>query len=91
MYGLALCLPSVGQPQGLPVPHKILKTRNLLYTDRRNTDGFGFYPCSSYPCLPLFSKRTLRKNVDVNERDSQSPQRDKFWANLGLYGQDNTL
>ncbi len=27
MYGLALCLPRVGQPQGLPVPHEILKTR----------------------------------------------------------------
>jgi hypothetical protein len=27
MYGLALCLPSVGQPQGLPVPHEIPKTR----------------------------------------------------------------
>jgi hypothetical protein len=26
MYGLALCLPSVGQPQGLPVPHEIPKT-----------------------------------------------------------------
>ena len=26
MYGLALCLPCVGQPQGLPVPHEILKT-----------------------------------------------------------------
>jgi hypothetical protein len=25
MYGLALCLPSVGQPQGLPVPHEIPK------------------------------------------------------------------
>jgi hypothetical protein len=30
MYGLALCLPSVGQPQGLPVPHKIPKTRKNL-------------------------------------------------------------
>ena len=27
MYGLALCLPSVGQPQGLPVPHEIPKTQ----------------------------------------------------------------
>jgi hypothetical protein len=26
MYGLALCLPSVGQPQELPVPHEIPKT-----------------------------------------------------------------
>ncbi|MEI2609753.1 MAG: hypothetical protein V9G20_14090 [Candidatus Promineifilaceae bacterium] len=26
MYGLALCLPRVGQPQGLPVPHEIPKT-----------------------------------------------------------------
>ncbi len=26
MYGLALCLPRVGQPQRLPVPHKIPKT-----------------------------------------------------------------
>ena len=25
MYRLALCLPRVGQPQGLPVPHKIPK------------------------------------------------------------------
>jgi hypothetical protein len=30
MYGLALCLPSVGQPQGLPVPHEIPKTQLLL-------------------------------------------------------------
>ncbi|MEI2607735.1 MAG: hypothetical protein V9G20_03780 [Candidatus Promineifilaceae bacterium] len=30
MYGLALCLPSVGQPQGLPVPHEIPKTRRLF-------------------------------------------------------------
>ncbi len=28
MCGLALCLPSVGQPQGLSVPHEIPKTRN---------------------------------------------------------------
>ena len=28
MYGLALCLPSMGQPQGLPVPHEISKTLN---------------------------------------------------------------
>jgi hypothetical protein len=27
MYGLALCLPNVGQPQGLPVPYAIPKTR----------------------------------------------------------------
>ncbi len=26
MYGLALCLPGVGQPRGLPVLHEILKT-----------------------------------------------------------------
>ncbi len=30
MYGLALCLPSVGQPQGLPVPHEIPKTQYLI-------------------------------------------------------------
>jgi hypothetical protein len=30
MYGLALCLPSVGQPQGLPVPHEIPKTHFYL-------------------------------------------------------------
>jgi hypothetical protein len=30
MYGLALCLPSVGQPQGLPIPHEILKTQVFL-------------------------------------------------------------
>jgi hypothetical protein len=30
MYGLALCLPSVGQPQGLPVPHEIPKTRKSV-------------------------------------------------------------
>jgi hypothetical protein len=29
MYGLALCLPNVGQPQGLPVPHKIRKTLKI--------------------------------------------------------------
>ncbi len=28
MYGLALGLPSVGQQQGLPVPHVIPKTQN---------------------------------------------------------------
>ncbi len=31
MYGLALCLPSVGQPQGLPVPHEIPKTPNFYF------------------------------------------------------------
>ena len=30
MYGLALCLPCVGQPQGLPVPHKIPKAQFLI-------------------------------------------------------------
>ena len=30
MYGLALCLPRVGQLQGLPVPHEILKTHLSL-------------------------------------------------------------
>ena len=34
MYGLALCLPSVGQPQGLPVPHEIPKTYFYLVTLR---------------------------------------------------------
>ncbi len=29
MYGLALCLPRVGQPQGLPVPHETPK--NLVF------------------------------------------------------------
>lgn len=32
MYGLALCLPSVGQPQGLPVPREILKNHDILLT-----------------------------------------------------------
>ncbi len=27
MYGLVLCLPRVGQPQGLPVPHETPKNR----------------------------------------------------------------
>jgi hypothetical protein len=31
MYELALCLPSVGQPQGLPVPHEIPKTRSYIF------------------------------------------------------------
>ncbi len=30
MYGLALCLPRVGQPQGLPVPREIPKNRTFL-------------------------------------------------------------
>ncbi len=30
MYGLALCLSRVGQPQGLPVPHEIPKTHLFL-------------------------------------------------------------
>ncbi len=30
MYGLALCLPSVRQPQGLPVPHETPKTLILF-------------------------------------------------------------
>jgi hypothetical protein len=29
MVGLALCLPSVGQPQGLPVPREIPKTHKI--------------------------------------------------------------
>ncbi len=32
MDGLALCLPRVGQPQGLPVPHEILKTPEIIDT-----------------------------------------------------------
>jgi hypothetical protein len=35
MYGLALCLPRVGQPQGLPVPHEISKTQNILLDGTR--------------------------------------------------------
>jgi hypothetical protein len=31
MYGLALCLPRVGQPQGLPVPHETPKTQDKLF------------------------------------------------------------
>ncbi len=34
MYGLALCLPSVGQPQGLPVPHEIPKALTGLFRIR---------------------------------------------------------
>lgn len=30
MVGLALCLPRVGQPQGLPVPQEILKTPHFI-------------------------------------------------------------
>ncbi len=30
MYGLALCLPRVGQPQGLSVPHETPKTHFLF-------------------------------------------------------------
>jgi hypothetical protein len=30
MYGPVLCLPSVGQSQGLPIPHKTPKTHNTL-------------------------------------------------------------
>jgi hypothetical protein len=36
MYGLAWCLPSVGQPQGLPVPHEIPKTQKYLTKDEAN-------------------------------------------------------
>ncbi|MBP8000555.1 MAG: hypothetical protein KA314_12320 [Chloroflexi bacterium] len=41
MYGLALCLPRVGQPQGLPVPREIPKNlcgndRNKSYLDWHN-------------------------------------------------------
>ncbi len=32
--GLALCLPSVGQPQGLPVPREIPKTQIALHFRR---------------------------------------------------------
>jgi hypothetical protein len=41
MYGLDLCLPRVGQPQGLPVPHEIPKTRIDLsyYTNEDYPDG----------------------------------------------------
>jgi hypothetical protein len=38
MYGLALCLPSVGQPQGLSVPREIPKTLNY-YTRLKHTPG----------------------------------------------------
>ncbi len=33
MYGLALCLPSMGQPQGLPVPRVIPKNPNIFRPD----------------------------------------------------------
>ncbi len=38
MYGLALCLPGVGQPQGLPVPRETLK--NPLSYNRRGREQF---------------------------------------------------
>ena len=47
MYGLALCLPSVGQPQGLPVPHEIPKTLvqvrvlvKFIFTSRLSENSF---------------------------------------------------
>jgi hypothetical protein len=40
MYGLALCLPSVGQPQGLPVSHEIPKTQEGK-TRMVGSDGRG--------------------------------------------------
>ncbi len=30
MYGLALCLPRVGQPRGLPIPYEIPKTHKIV-------------------------------------------------------------
>ncbi len=45
MYGLALCLPSVGQPQGLPVPHEIPKTPKL--------DAGNFLLCLVFPPFSL--------------------------------------
>ena len=48
MYGLALCLPSVGQPQGLPVPHEILKTPDIFSPCRR----LPLSSCWVYPRPP---------------------------------------
>ncbi|MEI2610434.1 MAG: hypothetical protein V9G20_17545 [Candidatus Promineifilaceae bacterium] len=41
MYGLALCLPRVGQPQGLPVPHEILKTQEVQSKSLRPLRLYG--------------------------------------------------
>ncbi len=32
MYGLALCLPRMGPPQGLPAPREIPKTQSFFLT-----------------------------------------------------------
>ena len=40
-----------------------VKNGKRVNMDRRNTDGFGFYPWSSSPCLHFFSKRSLGKDV----------------------------
>jgi hypothetical protein len=44
MVGLALCLPRVGQPQGLPVPREIPKTQKFVQfvaSFSALTDGHG--------------------------------------------------
>ncbi len=41
MYGLALCLPSVGQPQGLPVPHEIPKTQLCKFIHQSARSFYG--------------------------------------------------
>jgi hypothetical protein len=59
MYGLALCLPRVGQPQGLPVPHEIPKTPSNAVEARHclrqaQATGFGSYDLTLNCRLLLF-------------------------------------
>jgi hypothetical protein len=40
MYGLALCMPSVGQPQGLPVLYEIPKTPFKVFIEQTENSGY---------------------------------------------------
>lgn len=71
MYGLALCLPSVGQPQGLPVPHEIPKTRISYHVH----SGFALYT--------LFLHVFVQTEADSIQFDQFDANRGHFYSAFG--------
>ncbi len=81
MYGLALCLPSVGQPQGLPVPHEILKTPDIFSPCRRlPLSSCWVYPRPPPP-LKLFSARFGERPLAKPRRWVSPPS---LWDRRGM-------
>ncbi len=92
MYGLALCLPRVGQPQGLPVPREIPKNRTFLGRGFR-----GLRPENHAARIPLPPGRGLGDGSSASTYPCCCPEqmslydRGKYRYNSCKYGHSDSI